>query len=84
MIKQKFFRFVYHLQRNGEPVQSSSYFLNGIVFLQMLNKWNNTQGYKYWESPEDEAQNIPTLPESLPILELGWYGPNNYHFNSGD
>ena len=84
MIKQKFFRFVYHLQRNGKPVQSSSYFLNGTVFFQMLNKWNNTLGYKYWENSEDKAENAYSLPESLPILCLGWYGPNNYSMNLGD
>jgi hypothetical protein len=79
-------KMYYHIQReNNEPVQTHSFFRNGSVLFEKLNTWNRMSSeYKYTHTVQDCLQNSNSVPEPLPVFQLGWYGEAEHHYEFND
>ena len=60
----------------GVSFKIHAFVLNHKVLIDKINLWNGmSREWKYWETITDHMNNLLTLPEPIPLFEMGWYGP---------
>ncbi len=73
----------YRWRYRGQTGTAKQYFTSHAVLRYMLNFWNSSGEWTYWESVQDRTDNAATSLVPLPYLCVGWmHDQNHYTFNT--